>query len=80
LESSRSRRRAGAHIPSIAGGDAAYRSFHTTVPGWKDTVIVPRGGSVTQLVRLQNWTGMTMFHCHILEHEDAGMMGEWMIE
>jgi FtsP/CotA-like multicopper oxidase with cupredoxin domain len=70
----------GAQILSIVGGDAAYRGFHTTVPGWKDTVIVPRGGSVTQLVRLQNWTGMTMFHCHIVEHEDVGMMGEWMIE
>ena len=22
---------------------------------------------------------MTMFHCHILEHEDIGMMGMWMI-
>jgi len=69
-----------AQVLAIQGGDAAYRAFHTTVPGWKDTVIVPRGGSVTQLVRLQNWTGMTMFHCHIVEHEDVGMMGEWMIE
>jgi FtsP/CotA-like multicopper oxidase with cupredoxin domain len=22
---------------------------------------------------------MTMFHCHILEHEDIGMMGMWHI-
>ena len=69
-----------AQVLSIQGGDAGYRAFHTTVPGWKDTVIVPRGGSLTQLVRLQNWRGDTMFHCHIVEHEDAGMMGEWMIE
>lgn len=69
-----------AQILSIQGGDAAYRAFHTSVPGWKDTVIAPRGGSVTQLVRLQNWRGPTMFHCHIVEHEDIGMMGEWMIE
>jgi len=69
-----------AQILSIQGGDAAYRAFHTTVPGEKDTVIVPSGGSVTQLVRLKDWTGMTMFHCHIVEHEDIGMMGEWMIE
>ena len=69
-----------AQILSIRGGDAAYRSLYTTTPAWKDTVIVPRGGSVTQLVRLQNWTGSTMFHCHIVEHEDIGMMGEWMIE
>ena len=69
-----------AQILFIQGGDAAYRAFHATVPGWKDTVVVPRGGSVTQLVRLQNWPGMTMFHCHIVEHEDVGMMGEWVIE
>jgi FtsP/CotA-like multicopper oxidase with cupredoxin domain len=69
-----------AQVLSITGGDAAYRAFHTTVPGWKDTVLVPRGGSVTQLVRLQNWHGRTMFHCHIVEHEDIGMMGEWTIE
>jgi len=69
-----------AQILSIRGGEAAYRAFHTAVPGWKDTVIVPRGGSVTQLARLQNWRGHTMFHCHIVEHEDIGMMGEWTIE
>jgi len=68
-----------AQILSIRGGDADYRGLHTSVPGWKDTVIVPRGGSVTQLVRLQHWTGTTMFHCHIVEHEDIGMMGEWTI-
>ena len=22
---------------------------------------------------------MTMFHCHIVEHEDIGMMGMWHI-
>ena len=26
-----------------------------------------------------DYTGMTMFHCHILEHEDIGMMGMWHI-
>jgi len=30
---------------------------------------------LTLLVPVQNWPGMTMFHCHILEHEDIGMMG-----
>ena len=45
-----------------------------------EAIIVPRGGSVTQLVRIQNWTGPTMFHCHIVEHEDIGMMGDWSIQ
>jgi len=26
-----------------------------------------------------DYTGMTMFHCHIVEHEDIGMMGMWHI-
>ncbi|WP_197495930.1 multicopper oxidase domain-containing protein [Methylomonas sp. DH-1] len=29
---------------------------------------------------LPDFTGMTMFHCHILEHEDMGMMGVWNIQ
>ena len=26
-----------------------------------------------------DFEGMSMFHCHILEHEDIGMMGMWDI-
>ncbi len=36
-------------------------------------------GSVTILVPVMDFTGMAMFHCHILEHEDIGMMGLWHI-
>lgn len=42
---------------------------------WKDTVNVPRRSSVRFIVRFDNYPGMWMFHCHILSHEDAGMMG-----
>jgi FtsP/CotA-like multicopper oxidase with cupredoxin domain len=41
---------------------------------------VPKGGSVKILVPIKGFTGMTMFHCHILEHEDIGMMGLWDIQ
>jgi bilirubin oxidase len=41
---------------------------------WIDTVDVPAGESATIKVR-QTMPGKRMFHCHILEHEDAGMMG-----
>jgi len=43
-------------------------------PAWLDTVDVPAGESATIKVR-QTMPGKRMFHCHILEHEDAGMMG-----
>ena len=41
---------------------------------WLDTVNVPARQSATIRVR-QTMPGKRMFHCHILEHEDAGMMG-----
>lgn len=68
-----------AQIISITGGDSGYASLHTSIPAWKDTVLVPKWGSVKMLVPVMDYTGMTMFHCHILEHEDIGMMGMWHI-
>jgi len=68
-----------AQVISISGGDSAYRSLLTTTPAWKDTVIVPAMGSVKLLVPIKDYAGITMFHCHILEHEDMGMMGVWDI-
>ena len=43
--------------------------------GWKDVVNVPAGGWVRFRVRFDGLTGKTVFHCHILDHEDLGMMG-----
>lgn len=70
----------GAQVISISGGDSGYQSFYTTAPAWKDTVIVPKGGSIKLLVPIKDFTGLAMFHCHILEHEDIGMMGLWDIQ
>lgn len=42
---------------------------------WKDTVNVPKRESVRFLVRYTDHPGRWMYHCHILEHEDQGMMG-----
>ena len=41
---------------------------------WKDTVNVVQGETVRLLLR-QDQPGRRMYHCHILEHEDLGMMG-----
>lgn len=68
-----------AQVLSITGGDSGYASLYTTAPAWKDVVVVPKWGSVTLLVPVMDWPGMTMFHCHIIEHEDIGMMGVWDI-
>lgn len=56
------------------------------VRGWKDTVNVPAGQSVRLRVAFRDLTGRTVYHCHILDHEDLGMMGVidveecWFIE
>jgi len=42
---------------------------------WKDTVNVPKHESVRFVVRYDEHPGKWMFHCHILDHEDHGMMG-----
>ena len=42
---------------------------------WEDTVNVPKHETVRIIVRYDDFPGMWMFHCHILNHEDAGMMG-----
>jgi FtsP/CotA-like multicopper oxidase with cupredoxin domain len=66
-----------AQILEITGGDSDYSSLYTSIPGWKDTINVPRMGNVLMLVPVRDFTGRTVFHCHIVEHEDIGMMGIW---
>ena len=50
--------------------------------GLKDTVVVYPGETVRLLLRFEDYTDPDlpyMYHCHILEHEDAGMMGQFTV-
>ncbi|MFM9608644.1 copper oxidase [Streptomyces sp. V2] len=50
--------------------------------GPKDTVRVPPGGTMRLAVALPPYTDPKtpyMFHCHILRHEDVGMMGQFTV-
>lgn len=42
---------------------------------WRDTVSL-KSGETVRLKLVQKFKGLRMFHCHILEHEGAGMMGQ----
>jgi FtsP/CotA-like multicopper oxidase with cupredoxin domain len=42
---------------------------------WRDTINIPAQSSTTFRVRLETNPGEWMFHCHILEHAERGMMG-----
>jgi FtsP/CotA-like multicopper oxidase with cupredoxin domain len=43
-------------------------------PLWLDTVTVPREGSVTYRTRFLDFTGKLVLHCHMMNHEELGMM------
>lgn len=49
-------------------------------PEWKDTVNVPVKSRVRIAVKFDDRPGMWMFHCHILDHADVGMMGHLHVE
>jgi len=53
----------------------------TDEPGWYDTVMIPAGGgnSVTIATYFDN-PGTWMYHCHILEHAEQGMMAVVEVE
>jgi FtsP/CotA-like multicopper oxidase with cupredoxin domain len=42
---------------------------------WKDMVLVRSGDRVRVRTAFRDFTGTAMYHCHILDHEDLGMMG-----
>lgn len=41
---------------------------------WVDTMIVPGSGSITFRSRIVDFTGKYMLHCHMMNHEELGMM------
>ena len=51
-------------------------------PVWLDTVNVPYGGAVDVVMDFTDPVikGMSVFHCHLLNHEDKGMMAKVLFE
>ena len=47
--------------------------------GWRDTVLVLPGETVRVQVTFTRHAGLYLYHCHILEHEDMGMMRNFLV-
>jgi len=75
------------HIKNIDGDD---HTFHIHINdfqvmsvndqpyeahGLQDTVILPANGEVVVRMQFEDFVGRFVYHCHILPHEDTGMMG-----
>ena len=46
------------------------------IRAWKDTVNIKGKETLRLAVRFDGFVGKWLYHCHILEHAENGMMGE----
>lgn len=67
-------------IAGNEGGDYATVKDGFIEGGWKDTVLVMPGERVKIIKPFQDFKGLFMYHCHNLEHEDMGMMRDFLVE
>jgi FtsP/CotA-like multicopper oxidase with cupredoxin domain len=58
---------------------ARFQVMETGYLAWKDTFIVKADESITIVSDLES-PGDWMYHCHILEHEETGMMGVFQVQ
>jgi suppressor of ftsI len=56
-------------VTHVNGEPYEALSYEDTTP------VLPNGGSITFRTRFLDFPGTWVFHCHILGHEDGGMMG-----
>jgi len=50
--------------------------------GWKDTVLLAPNSEYRLIMRFADYTDPDtpyMYHCHLLQHEDDGMMGQFVV-
>ena len=71
------------HIHQVHFLAYAENGVRLDSPEWLDTVNVPYGNSSVDLI--MDFTdpiirGMSLFHCHLLSHEDKGMMAKILFE
>ena len=48
--------------------------------GWKDTILVRSQGRIRIILRWESFTGVYVFHCHMIGHEDNAMMLQAQID
>ena len=62
---------------SGGGPNALREGIHDA--GWTDTVVVLPGETVRAQITFSTHPGLYLYHCHVLEHEDMGMMRNFRI-
>lgn len=63
--------------------NGSYDNVLENERGYKDTVYLAANDTVKVIVKMTDFVDKKvpyMYHCHFLEHEDAGMMGQFTVE
>lgn len=61
------------------GSAAAVNNYES---GWKDTYYIPKGENATFVAKFDDYSDSIhpfMYHCHFSNHEDGGMMGQFVV-
>jgi FtsP/CotA-like multicopper oxidase with cupredoxin domain len=66
-------------LPELAAGWQTVKDGYVD-DGFKDTVMVMPGERVKLLMKFEKYSGLYAYHCHTLEHEDAGMMRNYQVK
>ena len=66
-------------VVSRTGGRGPSLRAGVVDAGWRDTVLVLPGETVRIQVTFTRHSGLYLYHCHILEHEDMGMMRNFRV-
>ena len=74
------------HIHDVQFKIVARNGIATSVgdfeSGWKDVMYVPRGENVSFVAKFDDYSDAIhpyMYHCHFSNHEDDGMMGQFVV-
>lgn len=70
------------HIHNVQFKIISKSNINAHETGFKDTVLVEANSVVKLLIHFPEYSDKNtpyMYHCHILEHEDQGMMGQFVV-
>ena len=70
------------HLVHFAVLDVDGEEVPAELAGWQDTIYVPPDTTIRIIARFEDHADPTtpyMYHCHVLRHEDQGMMAQFVV-
>ncbi len=67
-------------ISRTGGNNAGLKAFEA---GWKDVLFIGQNQTVSFITKFDHFASNTnpfMYHCHFPSHEDAGLMGQFIVK